>query len=842
MIKKLIAYFLLIALLVPMLPVFSSSAQEATEIFTTEDNTAASITYHGSWSPSSMGGAYHDTVAYSNITGDYVEYAFTGTSFSFIASKESNRGIAELVLDGISLGEVDLYHDSILRQQVVYTQNGLADKTHTLKVVVTGKQNPAANGCYVDIDAFCFGANKPYAVTRYDERDDLVSFYGSWKADTLNGAYQSTHTFSKVAGDYAEITFTGIGMALYVSREFNRGICDIYLDDRLVESADLYMPAFHATEKVFVIDDLENTTHTVKVYVTENKNASAHENYVDIDAIDIFTPFVTLEDIVKDYTLAAPKPGDTAIVLPSLPSGYTAAITATSHPNVISLDGSITTPCFDTLVDLTVSLSNQTKTIDKVYSFLISSRDYNKSVVMLDDTDKSLVYAGTWTHDPFPNSYCNTFSYSNEVGAKTSITFTGIGFTYYATKESNRGICEIVVDGTSYGEYDLYAAFTQPTQPVLSVEDLPNQEHTVEIIITGKKNNSSAGNYVDVDAFSYDTEFSNQTSVWVDSSSHEIAYENGSWGSSQDNGVTQSYSNTPGATATLAFEGTGVKLYCSKVFNRGICEVLLDGKSVTTYDLYSQDKAFLAEVFAIEDLDYTTHTLTVRVTGNKNESSADCYVDIDRIMVIKPVVTEEELLAAIEIPSPRVNDSHLTLPTLPKGFTLAVQDSEGIIGAGGVIGVLATEMTVDLTVSVSGKKTVSKTVTVTIPATPEITAYLSMRDKGASHDLRYVLLIKDSALASVEDIKITITFEKNGATVKAFSASVFGTNNTEAFKGYRSVTAAGVEYIAKDGYFYTGLVITNIPDGDWDTTTLTITDINDPSNVILETVSAEYPG
>ena len=206
------------------------------------------------------------------------------------------------------------------------------------------------------------------------------------------------------------------------------------------------MPAFHATEKVFVIDNLENTTHTVKVYVTDNKNPSAHENYVDIDAIDVFTPFVTLEDIAKDYTVAAPQPGDTAVVLPTLPSGLTAAITASSHPDVISLDGSITTPCFDTLVTLTVSLSNATKTIDKEFSFLISSRDYSKSVVTLDNTDSRFVYEGAWTHDPFPNSYCTTFSYTQEVGAKVSISFTGTGFTYYATKESNRGICEIIVD------------------------------------------------------------------------------------------------------------------------------------------------------------------------------------------------------------------------------------------------------------------------------------------------------------------------------------------------------------------------------------------------------------
>jgi hypothetical protein len=107
------------------------------------------IVYHGSFfydGGNSLN--INNDVHYTNVLGDYIEYAFNGTGIRYIGEKVFNRGKSEVFIDGISQGIIDAYDPGILYQQILFTKEGLISGTHTIRIVCY------ESGKYTDIDGF----------------------------------------------------------------------------------------------------------------------------------------------------------------------------------------------------------------------------------------------------------------------------------------------------------------------------------------------------------------------------------------------------------------------------------------------------------------------------------------------------------------------------------------------------------------------------------------------------------------------------------------------------------------------------------------------------------------
>ena len=89
---------------------------------------------------------------------------FTGTAVQYIAPTANNHGDADIYLDGTKVATVDGYSSGTDFQQVLYSASGLADTTHTLKIVVTGQKDAASGGTFVSVDAI----NVPSAAQASD--------------------------------------------------------------------------------------------------------------------------------------------------------------------------------------------------------------------------------------------------------------------------------------------------------------------------------------------------------------------------------------------------------------------------------------------------------------------------------------------------------------------------------------------------------------------------------------------------------------------------------------------------------------------------------------------------
>jgi Tfp pilus assembly protein PilE len=124
-----------------------------------DDPASASVSYSSGWTHSATGNQNYDsTESLSQTTGSYVQVTFTGTSIEWLAPVGTNDGYADIYLDG-SLVEsaVTAYNTSTTYKQVIWSDAGLSNGTHTLKIVVDGNRPSGSSANYVPIDSFIYG-------------------------------------------------------------------------------------------------------------------------------------------------------------------------------------------------------------------------------------------------------------------------------------------------------------------------------------------------------------------------------------------------------------------------------------------------------------------------------------------------------------------------------------------------------------------------------------------------------------------------------------------------------------------------------------------------------------
>jgi hypothetical protein len=95
---------------------------------------------------------------------------------------------------------------------------------------------------------------------------------------------------------------------------------------------------------------------------------------------------------------------------------------------------------------------------------------------------------------------------------------------------------------------------------------------------------------------------------------------------------TLTYSNIPGASASLAFHGTAITYVHTRASNRGIAEVFVDGRLKDRADLYSPNTIWRSRT-RYECLGAGAHVIQIRVTGERNSHACDSFVDLDALIV-----------------------------------------------------------------------------------------------------------------------------------------------------------------------------------------------------------------
>ena len=346
-----------------------------TETINRIDDQNQGIKYTGDdWVFGTLEETFAGTFSYNDTAGAAAEYTFTGVGVSYIASKENNRGIVEVFLDGASMGKFDLYAPGARRQQLIFSSGELPYGVHTIKVAATGEKNALSSGAYIDLDAFDVATTFTNLQTdKYDERDNSnVVFTGDgWVYGTISGAYQGTFSYSNAVGAAAEFAFNGTGVTLIASKESNRGIAEIFIDGESVEKVDLYAPEILRQQEVFAIGGLTPGEHTLKVMVTGEKNPAASGVYIDVDGFLVESEIFTVSNVAESLVLKQPGKEDTSLRLPAVPDGFEVKIKETDRPDIISDDGRITPAEEDVQVAVTLLVTKGSQTAERTLSVTV---------------------------------------------------------------------------------------------------------------------------------------------------------------------------------------------------------------------------------------------------------------------------------------------------------------------------------------------------------------------------------------------------------------------------------------------------------------------------------------
>ncbi len=232
------------------------------------------------------------TAAGSLTPGDQATFTFTGTGVRWLGELgPDNGGIARVFLDGAFMKEVETYAPSPdpahrnVYQAEHFKATGLADRSHTLTIEVTGRQNPAAMTAIVVVDAF----DVITSGRRRQETDPAITYTAGWLQGNRDHPYsEGTAAVSTIPGDRATFTFTGTSVSWIGFKGPQTGIARVILDGAVVaDSLDTYSATDVPQGAVYTLSGLPAVSHTLTIEVTGSKNAASLGAFIMVDAFDV---------------------------------------------------------------------------------------------------------------------------------------------------------------------------------------------------------------------------------------------------------------------------------------------------------------------------------------------------------------------------------------------------------------------------------------------------------------------------------------------------------------------------------------------------------------------------
>jgi hypothetical protein len=237
----------------------------------TLDDADTSIVY-GGWSAESIASAFGQLDDHvSSTANDTATFAFTGTSVSWLTRTDADLGKAQVLIDGVSKGTVDLYSANPAIG-VRKTFAGLANKAHTLTVKVLGQRRTASSGSAVVVDGFVVGS------TTTDDSSRAIGWTG-W-----TGAANATARQASAANRTVTAPLSGTHLDWVTQTGPGMGKARVTIDGMAQPVIDLYAATKHAgVVKSFTVPGGD---HTMTITVLGQKRAASSGTTVVVDRFD----------------------------------------------------------------------------------------------------------------------------------------------------------------------------------------------------------------------------------------------------------------------------------------------------------------------------------------------------------------------------------------------------------------------------------------------------------------------------------------------------------------------------------------------------------------------------
>jgi hypothetical protein len=448
--------------------------------------------------------------------------------------------------------------------------------------------------------------NDDYATIVYYE-----GYAGSWATDSRDGFVNHDSHYSANANDYCEFSFFGTGIHWKTWATTYAGYADVYIDGVLDRSnVDTYLSGIYQPQTiVYSKTQLTRGNHTIKIVVKGANNGSSLGNYIAVDAFGVETQG-------HDIRFTSDPQG-----LNELPFEI-----VDFHPFL---------PVSVARVEIWVGLPSVSSATDTPFYMWYHNQEVSTTVIDDATTGTGLnqyEFVGTWsTYSPDNEYYGGSFHYGTETDAYYQVRFNGTQIMVYNSRNDGHGIMAYSIDGGAETLVDHLNATRIRGQLMYLSPVLKTGDHILKARITGTKNPTSTGYYTDVDfcIVLKNTEYTYNGITGTGLGQFEFV---GNWTAYADAGASQglrTYSNTTDNYYQIRFYGTQIQISARKNNDLGIGAYSIDGGAETNVDQYNASNIYQQLLYTSAVLTLGYHTLKIRVTGTKNASSSNYWVEAD---------------------------------------------------------------------------------------------------------------------------------------------------------------------------------------------------------------------
>jgi len=264
------------------------------------------------------------------------------------------------------------------------------------------------------------------------------------------------------------------------------------------------------------------------------------------------------------------------------------------------------------------------------------------STTRIEENDPSIAYSGNWYTNETPSNSGGSAALTNATGARAVVTFTGTAISWIGVADRWNGLATVTIDGQPL-KVDSWAGTTRYQAVLFTVNGLSIGPHKLSIEINHERGPNGEGSWVWVDAFDVQDGagvpggLPAATVGRIENDNPAVTYT-GIW-YLNTNAVHSDGSALlavgPGSAVSLNFNGTGIAWIAYRDEWSGLARVILDGELKATVDTYLSPGRARTAPYRVEGLPPGNHSLTIEVTGTRNESSGGSWVWIDAFDVMQ---------------------------------------------------------------------------------------------------------------------------------------------------------------------------------------------------------------
>ena len=231
------------------------------------------------------------------IPGVGVVVNFNGTGITWIGKKGPQYGMASYSIDGGPPQTVDNYNSTAINQNPNVTVSGLSSDSHVLSISLLDKKQAASTDYWQTIDGFDIQGStlSPTQAATAGFNSAELKFAGTWDGGRVSDGSDLSggHYWSKATNASVSWTFVGSLIEVFGRPDYEDGYMDVYIDTdpNPVASVNAHWGSVDddtLNSYMLFAKKLAPGQHTIKLVVAGRHDATARDNYVQIDEFIAF--------------------------------------------------------------------------------------------------------------------------------------------------------------------------------------------------------------------------------------------------------------------------------------------------------------------------------------------------------------------------------------------------------------------------------------------------------------------------------------------------------------------------------------------------------------------------